>query len=128
MCQGQGQGTPAYCANHSQSEQRKKTQPRNVQCASCNVTIQTNYVDFTLCANCSQAEQRCVCCGGSTKVQSTQPVGFPQLQSLQMLPNQVMSRLPSQCAFQPAPMAAHNAFASQNVFASNNPMASMKAF
>merc|ERR1711988_1149689 len=42
----QGQCSPNFCSNHSKSEQRRKTQPRNVACTSCKVTAQTNYEDF----------------------------------------------------------------------------------
>jgi hypothetical protein len=126
------QENPIFCSNHNQSEKRKKTQPRDVQCASCKVTIQTNYVDFTVCAPCSQSQQRCVCCGAGATMQSASlpstasamcnqgaGMGFPQLQGLQM-----MNRLPSQCALQPTPLVAHNLLAPHNVLASFNQMAS----
>mmetsp|Transcript_1836 Transcript_1836/g.3207 ORF Transcript_1836/g.3207 Transcript_1836/m.3207 type:complete len:383 (+) Transcript_1836:66-1214(+) len=115
----QAQCAPAFCAKHA--EKREKTQPRNVQCTSCHVTIQTNYKDFALCAPCSQAERRCVCCGAGTTVQSaplpSQAAGFPQLQGLQMLPNQAASRFPSQCALQPNALVAHGPMASHYMFA-----------
>jgi hypothetical protein len=112
-----GQAQPNYCRNHDQTEKRKKTQPRNVECRSCNTSIQTNYVDFMLCAPCSQAEQRCLCCGTSTAMPSAQTplavpgiynpcggiggfsnLGCPQLQSLQSTPKQAMNGIPSQNA------------------------------
>jgi len=142
--QDQGQVTPTFCRNHNQTENREKTKPRNVECASCKVTIQTNYVDFTLCAPCSQAELRCVCCGSSTTMPSAAQLpstaagigfpnlGLPQFQGWPMFSNQPMNNqifasqnpLASQCAMAHNPMASQNPLASQNVFASVNPMAS----
>jgi hypothetical protein len=61
--QPQQQGAAVYCANHSTSAQRRKGPPRNAECTACHVSVQTNYVDFTLCHNCSQKDQRCMCCG-----------------------------------------------------------------
>jgi hypothetical protein len=112
-----GQGQPNYCQKHDHTEKRKKTQPRNVECRSCNTSIQTNYVDFMLCAPCSQAEQRCLCCGTSTAMQSAQAplavpglynpcggiggfsnLGCPPMQSLQSTPKQAMNGVPPQSA------------------------------
>jgi hypothetical protein len=140
QCQGQVQQgqeqmqTPAYCPNHDTSAKREKTQPRNVACTSCNVTIQTNYVDFKLCAPCSQAEQRCLCCGAGITTPSAQTpstvagmfkptagiglptLGFPPLPSMQMLPNQSMSQLPMASQNMFAHMAPANRLMSQRVF------------
>lgn len=147
-----GQVTPAFCINHK--EKRDKTKPRNVECTSCQVSIQTNYVDFALCAPCSQAEQRCVCCGSSTcaampstaqvpgTVNLHQPalpaegygngVGFPNLGigQLQGWPIFNQPTTTNQIFSSQNPMASqcnmvHNPMASQNVFASANPMASI---
>lgn len=56
-------GQPVYCARHNQSDRRKKTKPRDMECTHCGKSIQTNYVDFCLCPGCSQEQQRCMCCG-----------------------------------------------------------------
>lgn len=64
---------PAYCANHDSSEKRPKTHPRNVECRLCRTVIQTNYVEFAICATCSNSTQRCMCCGNTAAVGSTPP-------------------------------------------------------
>jgi hypothetical protein len=64
--QAQTHGTPVYCCNHDTSDKRKKTKPRELACTSCGESIQTNYLEFSLCPSCSNAKQRCMCCGHST--------------------------------------------------------------
>jgi len=137
-----GQGAALYCSRHDQSGKRKKTQPRNVECSSCKTSIQSNYVDFMLCAPCSQAEQRCLCCGTSTcthMASAPQPstvsglfnpcvgagfpnVGSPPLQGLQ-LPNPAMNQMPAL-----NPLASQNILASFNHVASANRMMPQRVF
>lgn len=65
---------PAYCTYHGSSDKRTKTQPRHEECKSCRTVIETNYVDFAVCAQCSNATQRCMCCGNPAVGSTTTPV------------------------------------------------------
>lgn len=56
---------PRYCSKHSTSEQRTKVEPRMVECTKCHLKVQTNYLEFALCPQCSDHDQRCMLCGGS---------------------------------------------------------------
>eukprot|EP00933_Yihiella_yeosuensis_P019940 TRINITY_DN1607_c1_g1_i1.p1 TRINITY_DN1607_c1_g1~~TRINITY_DN1607_c1_g1_i1.p1 ORF type:complete len:484 (-),score=120.38 TRINITY_DN1607_c1_g1_i1:135-1586(-) len=54
---------PRYCSRHATSEQRVKVEPRMVECANCQLKVQTNYQDFKLCPNCSDKTASCMLCG-----------------------------------------------------------------
>merc|ERR1712061_692073 len=133
------------CAKHNTTEKHTKTKPRNVACASCQTSAQTNYKEFTLCHGCSHAEQRCICCGDSVATQgiATQNIGNP-VKTLQNSPtnsawplfanlghpvNALQNAGNDIFAF-PDPMAppsqhsSANPFASQNVMATHDVMAS----
>merc|ERR1711948_144611 len=128
------QGPPVYCAKHNTTEKRTKTTPRNVACASCQTSAQTNYKEFTLGHGCSHVEQRCICCGESVATQglATQNIGNP-VKTLQNSPTNsawpLFANLGNPVkALQDAgnqffassqnPQSSPNPFASQNVMAS----------
>lgn len=143
-------GAPQYCANHDASQKRQKTKPRNLPCSKCQAVIQTNYIEFSLCPQCSEKDHRCMCCGApAIGAASAPPVSTPsrdvsdnRAQTAHMSPvnlfgspdlfngapqpqNQPASR---QQVFASGNMymspAAANPYASQNAFASYKPVAS----
>lgn len=63
----QSEPPPRYCSSHGQSEARRK-HPRlffTKQCSSCGTTRDTNYLEFELCARCSEKQARCMICGNT---------------------------------------------------------------
>jgi len=72
---------PRYCEAHGTSEKRQKAEPRFMQCQKCNLRLQTNYVDFTLCPVCSNKDHRCMICGAhAPQVGNYVPGAGPQPQ------------------------------------------------
>lgn len=57
------QVAPCYCTVHDAPGKRRKAEPRGVECKSCRMPLQTNYVDFAICPPCSRRDMRCMCCG-----------------------------------------------------------------
>jgi len=58
--------TAKYCALHHRSEKRPKAEARICRCSACQVVIETNYAEMTLCPPCSNKQDRCMVCGSST--------------------------------------------------------------
>lgn len=58
---------PRFCVAHGTSEKRPKVEPRSFQCRACSQPVQTNYAEGALCPNCSDRENRCMCCGSAVK-------------------------------------------------------------
>jgi len=54
---------PLFCSAHGTSEQRAKSAPRDRVCEHCQLLLQTNYDQFTLCPYCSAAGHLCTICG-----------------------------------------------------------------
>lgn len=60
--------TSVWCANHDRSEKRPKSDTTAWRsCTNCPAVIQTNYVHFTLCPDCSAGQYRCMACGESAE-------------------------------------------------------------
>lgn len=57
------QQQPVFCARHGKSELRPKVDPQERECRSCQVKLQTNYAEFTVCPGCSRRDSRCLICG-----------------------------------------------------------------
>lgn len=53
---------PVFCMKHNTSEQRPKVEPQFRECRKCQLRLQTNYADFSLCPTCSQHDRRCMIC------------------------------------------------------------------
>lgn len=68
---------PCYCTAHDVPGKRQKADPRSVECRSCKMPLQTNYVDFALCPPCSRKEMRCMCCGADVSASSSPPPLWP---------------------------------------------------
>lgn len=64
---------PRYCSAHSTSDKRRKGEPRSCECQGCKQPLSTNYVEFAYCPACSEAEERCMCCGAGV----ADPSRFP---------------------------------------------------
>jgi len=77
-------GAPKYCANHDQTAKRKKTAPQNLPCSTCQLVIQTNYVEFKLCPTCSERNHRCMCCGAAAVGAAPSPQAMRQAPSSPM--------------------------------------------
>lgn len=58
---------PRFCVAHGTSEKRAKAEPRSFSCRSCGQPVQTNYAEAVICPNCSDKENRCMCCGSIVK-------------------------------------------------------------
>jgi len=56
---------PRFCCMHDDSIKRVKAVPSHRQCADCGRAVQTNYQEFTLCAWCSDTNDRCMLCGNN---------------------------------------------------------------
>merc|ERR1712232_1548097 len=54
---------PRFCPRHNTSEKRDKTEPRERECQSCHMKLQTSYEQFTFCPACSDLQRRCMICG-----------------------------------------------------------------
>ena len=57
------QKTAKFCENHNTSEKRMKGICKQLPCRACNCILQTNYVDFFFCPQCSNAGDKCMICG-----------------------------------------------------------------
>merc|ERR1712147_70479 len=53
---------PRFCVEHRKRHARKLAEARASNCARCRVRLQTNYVECTLCTNCSARENMCLIC------------------------------------------------------------------
>jgi hypothetical protein len=113
--QQQTHGSPVYCTDHNRTEKRKKMKPQQIECCSCRTLIQTNYVDFLLCPDCSQKEHRCMCCGNAAEGEA-RAMQIPARKQDDSTHLQYLAT---------HPMASQNHMASQNVLASYNVIAPM---
>lgn len=127
----QTHGSPVYCTSHNKSEKRKKTQPRQMECSSCKTLIQTNYVEFFLCPDCSQKEHRCMCCGNTAEGENPSAQSQSQFRlNAWNRANAVSDQNPYAIFASASPMASQNSpvWASYNVIAAPNPVASQRMF
>lgn len=54
---------PLYCGLHHKPERRRRGAPRTIECKSCSMKLETNYVPCALCPTCSRFKRRCLLCG-----------------------------------------------------------------
>jgi len=88
--------TKRYCPAHEARERRLKVDPWFGQCRSCQVRVQTNCAEFSLCLNCSESRHRCMICAASVSGGSAEAAAG-QLAREQLgtpFPNENMMRVP----------------------------------
>merc|ERR1719265_1025880 len=54
---------PLYCGLHHKPERRRRGPTRITECKSCNIKLQTNYLQCVVCPSCSRWKRRCLLCG-----------------------------------------------------------------